>query len=73
MKTTLATIGWEIVNHLSYSTALTVSDIHLFGAMKLHLGGQKFQTDDELKHIVLHWVHSQDRTVPAASIRNLPG
>jgi hypothetical protein len=46
MKTTLATIDWEIINHPSCSTALTVSDIRLFGAMKLPLGGEKFQTDE---------------------------
>jgi hypothetical protein len=28
----------------------------LFGPLKEHLGGQKFETDNELKHGVLDWL-----------------
>jgi hypothetical protein len=68
-----ATVGWEIINQPLYSTDLTPSDFHLFGLVKLHLGGQKFQTDDELKCSVLNWLCSQDKTLYAAGISNLPG
>jgi hypothetical protein len=38
----------------------------------MHLGGQKFQTDDELKYDALNWLHSQDKAVYAAGTSNLP-
>jgi hypothetical protein len=30
--------------------------------MKVHIKGQKFQTDDELEHSVLNWLCKQDKT-----------
>jgi hypothetical protein len=39
--------------------------------MKTHLGGQKFQSNNELKHSVQNWLHSQDKTFYAAGICNL--
>jgi hypothetical protein len=43
-------------NHESPSlhADLAPSDFHLFGPVKVPLGGQKFQSDDELKHSVLN-------------------
>jgi hypothetical protein len=58
MKATLATMGWEIMNHPPHSPDLALSDFHLFGAMKVQLQGQIFQTDDELKCNVLNWLHT---------------
>jgi hypothetical protein len=40
--------------------------------MKVHLGGQKFQTDDELQCRFLNWIYMQDKIVYAAGISNLP-
>jgi histone-lysine N-methyltransferase SETMAR len=54
MKVTLATVDWEMMNHPPYSPDLASSDFNLFGPIEVHLGGQKFQTDDKLKHSVLH-------------------
>jgi hypothetical protein len=61
MKVTLAVMGWEIMDHHVYTPDLAPNDFHLFGPMKMHLGGQKFQTDDELKCSVLNWLHSQGK------------
>jgi histone-lysine N-methyltransferase SETMAR len=66
-------MGWEVVDHLLYGPDLTPSGFHVFGPMKMHLGGQKFQTDNELEHSVLNWLHSQDRTIYDAGITNFPG
>jgi hypothetical protein len=55
-KVTLATVGWEIMNYPPHSPNMAPSDFNLFAPMKVHLGGQKFQTDDELKHGVLNWL-----------------
>jgi hypothetical protein len=65
-------MGWEIMNHRPYTPDLVPSDFHLFGPMKVHLG-RKFQTDNELKHGVLNWLCSKDKTFYAAAIINLPG
>jgi hypothetical protein len=40
--------------------------------MKVHLGGQTFQTDDELQYRFLYWVYMQDKIVYIAGISNLP-
>jgi histone-lysine N-methyltransferase SETMAR len=72
-EATLATMGWEIMNHPPYSPELAPSYFHLFGPIKVHLGGQKFQNDDGLKHSVLNLQGSQDETFHAVGIRNLPG
>jgi hypothetical protein len=40
--------------------------------MNVYLGGQIFQTEDELKCYVLNWLYSQDETFYAAGIRNMP-
>jgi hypothetical protein len=52
MKTTLATMRREMKNHPPYSPDVALSDLNLFGPMKVHLGGQKFQTDYEPKSVV---------------------
>jgi hypothetical protein len=61
------------MNYLSYSHDLAPSDFHLFGPMKVHLGGHKFETDDKLRCGALNWLLSQDKTFYAAGISNLPG
>jgi hypothetical protein len=70
---TKATMGWEIMNHHPYNPDSAPSDFNLFEPMKVHLGGQKFQTDDEFKCDVLNWLHTQDKTFYAAAISNSPG
>jgi hypothetical protein len=47
---TLATMGWGIMNHFLFSP----NDFHFFGAMRMYTGGQKFQTDDEIKRGALN-------------------
>jgi hypothetical protein len=41
--------------------------------MKVHLEGQKFETDNELRCGVLNWQQSWDKTFNAAGISNLAG
>jgi hypothetical protein len=68
MKATLATTGWEIMNLLPCS-----HDFHVVGPIKVHLEGQKFQSDDELKCVVLNRFCSQDKIFHSTEISNLPG
>lgn len=43
---------WDIFEHPPYSPDLAPSDFHLFPELKQWLGGQRFQTDVELKETV---------------------
>ncbi|GFN97159.1 histone-lysine N-methyltransferase SETMAR [Plakobranchus ocellatus] len=38
---------WDIISHPAHSTDLALSDFHLFGPLKRHLGGKKFEDEDE--------------------------
>ncbi|KAG8252966.1 hypothetical protein J6590_045170 [Homalodisca vitripennis] len=40
---------WEQFNHLFYSPELALYDYHLFLHVKSDIGGQRFETDDEVK------------------------
>jgi hypothetical protein len=35
-----ATVGWEVMNHCFYNTDIALSDFHVFGSVKVHVGGQ---------------------------------
>jgi hypothetical protein len=61
MKVIVATVGSEIVNHYSYSPDVASSDFHLFQPIKVLLGGQKFETNDELKCSTMNWLGSQEK------------
>jgi hypothetical protein len=56
-----------------YSHDLVPGDFHLSGPLKMHLGGQKLLTDDELKGSIDNWLYIQDKTLYTADISNLPG
>jgi hypothetical protein len=73
MRATMATMDWEIMNHPPHSPDLDPSDFHLLGPMKVHLGGQKFQTEDEFKCGVLNLLCSQSKIFYVPGISNLEG
>jgi histone-lysine N-methyltransferase SETMAR len=55
MEVTMTTIGWEIMQHPPYSPEVDPRDFHWFRLlMKMHLGGQRFRTDDELTSSILN-------------------
>jgi hypothetical protein len=56
----LPSVDWKIMIHPPYSPDLPPSDFHMFGPMKVHLGGQKFQTDNELRHGAMNWLCSEE-------------
>jgi len=46
-------MGWELLQHLSYSPDLTPSNFHLFGPQSESLGDIKFKNDEDvLQHFV---------------------
>jgi hypothetical protein len=73
MKATLATMGWEIMNYPHYSPHLVSSHFHLFGPVKVQLGGQKFKIENKFICCSQNWLHNLDKTFYAAGISNLPG
>jgi len=44
---------WEILEHPVYSPDLAPGNYHIFPALKDHLGGHKFQNDDDTKIAVI--------------------
>lgn len=61
-KTTelLRKFGWEIVEHPPYSPDIAPSDYHMFPALKKHLGGKKFASDEEVQAEVNAWLRGAD-------------
>ncbi|GFO48771.1 histone-lysine N-methyltransferase SETMAR [Plakobranchus ocellatus] len=39
---------WDIIPHPAHSLDLALSDFHLFRSLKRHLGGKKFEDEDEV-------------------------
>lgn len=48
--------GWKLLAHAPYSPDLAPSDFHLFLKLKQHLGGQRFNTDEEVKEAVSKFI-----------------
>ncbi|GFO06313.1 histone-lysine N-methyltransferase SETMAR [Plakobranchus ocellatus] len=51
---------WDIIPCLAHSPDLAPSDFHLFGPLKRHLGGKKFEDEDELIGEVRDWFSKLD-------------
>lgn len=48
-KAWLERSGWDVLDHPPHSPDLAPSDFYLFGPLKVHLGGKKFETEAELQ------------------------
>ena len=59
-KDQIQRFGWEVLPHPPHSPDLAPSDYHLFGPMKRHLSGQRFNDDDELVNAVKEWLKHLD-------------
>ncbi|GFN73735.1 histone-lysine N-methyltransferase SETMAR [Plakobranchus ocellatus] len=51
---------WDIILHPAHSPDLAPSNFHLFGPLKRHLGGKKFEDEDELIGEVRDWFSKLD-------------
>ena len=56
----LQRFGWETLPHPPHSPDLAPSDFHLFGPLKRHLSGLRFDTDEDLITDVKGWLRSLD-------------
>jgi len=53
--------GWTVLPHPSYSPDLAASNFHLFRDLKNVVCGTKFETNDDVIHVVRTWLHEQDK------------
>jgi len=56
----LAKSKWDVFDHPPCSLDLAPSDFHLFRQLKVHLDGQRFVDDDEVKSEVNDWPKEMD-------------
>jgi len=47
---------WTTVTSASYSPDLAPSDFHMFGPLKEAMGGNKFRSDEDIRHAVHEWL-----------------
>ena len=52
--------GWEVLPHPAHSPDLAPSDYYLFGPLKRHLGGKRFDERDDLVEELNSWFSSLD-------------
>lgn len=53
--------GWEVLPHPPHSPDLAPSDFHLFGPLKRHLSGKRFNTNEEVVANMNVWLKSLDQ------------
>ena len=52
--------GWGVLPHPPHSPDLAPSDYHLFGPLKRHLAGKRFDEDEDLIQEVKTWLQKLD-------------
>jgi histone-lysine N-methyltransferase SETMAR len=63
-RSTVATIqdlSFECLPHPPYSPDLAPSDFHVFGPLKVAMGGKPFRSDEDVQQGVQEWLHSQPK------------
>jgi len=56
-------MNWELLQYLSYSPDLVLSNFHLFGPQSELLGDNKFKNDEDvLQHCVQKFLHGAKKT-----------
>jgi histone-lysine N-methyltransferase SETMAR len=66
-------LQWELLEYLSYSLDLALSDFHLFGPKENHLGGKRFADDKEGEPEVQKWLRQQSKGFYAAGFNAAMG
>ncbi|KAJ4435942.1 hypothetical protein ANN_18564 [Periplaneta americana] len=51
---------WQVLDHSPHSSDLVHSDFHLFGPLKKHLCGNRFNTDMAVRQAVMTWLQGLD-------------
>jgi len=74
-RSTVATIqdlSFECLPRPPYPPDLAPSDFHVFGPLKLAMGGKSFRSDEEVQQVVHEWLHSQPKDFFSRGIHALP-
>jgi len=67
----LQKFNWDIIPHPPYSPDLAPSDYFLFPKLKVHLGGERFMNDDELKEAVSRFFKEMAQADYEAGLKKL--
>lgn len=65
-------LHWETLEHPPYSPDLSPCDFHLFGPLKEALGGQHFESNDDVEEFVRNWLKTRPETFYLEGIQKLP-
>jgi len=68
---TIQKLKWNALPHPPYSPDLAPSDYHLFGPLKVHLGGKGFHNLEEVIQTVQECLHGQPKDFFLNGIRKL--
>jgi hypothetical protein len=69
---TIQKLKWNFLPHPPYRQDLAASDNHLFGPLKVHLGGKRFRNNEKVIPAVQEWLHCQPKDFFLSGIRKLP-
>ena len=64
---TINDLQWELLPHPAYSPDIAPTDYHLFYSLQSILAEQHFDTEDEVRKVIVEFIASKDR-----GIRQLP-
>lgn len=67
----LRQIHWETLEHPPYSPDLSPCDFHLFGPLKEALGGNRFESDEEVQEFVCNWFKTRPQIFYEEGIHKL--
>lgn len=71
VKTQLLQFKWETLTHPPYSPDLSPCDFHIFGSLKKHLRGTRFESDDVVKESVVDYLTQQPKEFYETGITRL--
>jgi histone-lysine N-methyltransferase SETMAR len=63
---------WTALKHPPYSPDLSPCDYHMFGLLKGALGGQHFDSDEQVENFVRKWLQTRPASFYDAGIKKLP-
>ncbi|EFN78690.1 Histone-lysine N-methyltransferase SETMAR, partial [Harpegnathos saltator] len=72
-KDTIMSLGWNVLQHSAYSSDIAPSDYHLFWSMQHALSDMHFQSVDDIRKWLDHFIVSEDVTFFRDGIYQLPG
>jgi histone-lysine N-methyltransferase SETMAR len=69
---TIQDLSFECLPHQQYSPDLAQSDFHVFGLLKVAMGGKSFRSDKEVQLAVHEWLRSEPKDFFSRGIHALP-